>query len=395
MQLKFIPHRLINAKNEIVKLHKKVNNEKIMYTEKESEVIKKVVGWDKEQIAIKYLTLTREEQIIIASYLPYNFDHVDMGNLFEVTIRVMDSLIAETLFRQWQYFYKNEECNRFMAELLEKNFVFREIFKVHNYEINHVLNVLKSESVLRQFGKMLYREDHVGEQCQEKLEYHKIGINTMLYGDCIRYVYTFCNRDAYLSNNDGLIGKISSYDNKNKKEFLINFLEELSLADLFNFRSLADFCVSAITGPVDSQKYLQFFDNYSNVIERKYRNWTNTCIIENFFGKDERSKFWKKYRFVSVQRNHRHDMLIMECENHYITEFLGESMGAMYVYEKEFYQKKVTQWQRNFYNTSELKSHMYHNSHMAKKRLEHRPKHSWTWVFKSYILSEKITDTLY
>lgn len=114
MLFKFIPNRLINAKNEISRIHNKVNNVKFIYTEKEREIIKKVIGWSKEQIKIKSFTLTSEELIIIASYLPYNFDKVNMENLFEVMDLVFDQQTCNTLFIQWQYSYKNDECNKYM-----------------------------------------------------------------------------------------------------------------------------------------------------------------------------------------------------------------------------------------------------------------------------------------
>lgn len=393
MSFEFIPNRLINVKNEISEIHNKVNNGKFVYTEKERKVITKVIGWEKEQIKVKSLTLTMEELIIIASYLPYNFDSVNMDNLFEVMNLSFNQQTANALFIQWNYSYKSDECNRYMASLLVGDSELRIPFKSHGYDVNRIVSVLKASDTLIEYGKMLLKFSN-GNDLQNKLDFHDVGANTMLRGDCIRYYYTFCGAEEYLNSKNKIMGIVSSYDENNKRMFLLNFVDVLSLEELLKFNEVADFCTYSVTGNIDSNKYNRFFENIPETIERKYRNWINSCRIIKFFGTDERSEFWKKYRFVSVQKNAKHGMISMECEEYYITEFLGKGMGAMYIYDKKTFKESVTRWM-SIYNTSELKSHMYHNESMALKRFVHLPQPGWQYDFKNFILSRKITDTLY
>lgn len=393
MSFKFIPNRLINAKNEISKVHSRVNNSKFVYAEKEKKIIKKVIGWQKEQIRVKVLTLTAEELIIIASYLPYNFDHVKLDNLFEVMDLSFNLQIGKALFVQWQYSYKNLECNMYMASLIEKNSELSELFKDHGYDKNIIIEVLKSQEILFDYGKMLLKYSK-GNDLQDKLDFYGVGVNTMLRGDCVRYYYMFCGAKQYLDNKSKIIEIVSSYDDIHKRMFLLNFVNVLSLEELLKFGEMADFCTSSLTGNIDSNKYNRFFDDVSEYIENKYRNWINSCRIVEFFGTDERSVFWKRYRFISVQKNAKHGMISMECSDYYITEFLGKGMGAMYIYDKKVYKESVTKWMA-FCNTPELKSKMYHNENLALRRFIHLPQPGWQYDFKNFILSKKITDTLY
>ena len=393
MAFKFIPNRLINAKNEISKVHSRVNSSKFVYTDKERKVIKKVLGWTKDQLKIKHLTLTADELIIIASYLPYNFDNVNMENLFEVMNLSFNSQIGKALFTQWNYSYKNDDCNRYMASLLENASELRNPFKDHAYDVDKMVKVLKSTDTLCEYGKMLLKFSS-GKDLQEKLDFHDVGSNTMLRGDCVRYYYVFCRAEDYLDDKNRIRDIIASYDEKHRRMFLLNFVNVLSLEELLKFSELADFCTSSLTGNIDSNKYIRFFENIPESIEKKYRNWINSCRIVKFFGTDERSVFWKKYRFVSVQKNVKHGMISLECDDYYITEFLGKGMGAMYIYDKKTYKESVTRWMA-IYNTSELKSHMYHNEGMALRRFVHLPQPGWQYDFKNFILSRKITDTLY
>lgn len=390
---KFTPNRLIQARDEIIQIHSKTNITKFSYNNKEREVIQKVLGWKKEQIKVKYLTLTTDELIIIASYLPYNYDGINMENLMEVISRAYTSLLGDILIFQWHYSYKNKECNIYMASLLEINSEFKQSLGKYEYDLNRFLKVLKSPNTLVEFGKMLLHYSN-GNTVEEKLKLHNIGVNTRIYADCLQYFYIYCRSRDYFNNYSQLLNIIRGYDASNRKMFLINFVNEISFVELTKCNDIANFCSAYLTGEIDTSKYIRYFEDVPKETEMKYRNWINSYNIEKFFGTDERSVFWRKYRFISVQKDYQHGMISMECDNYYITEFLGKGMGAMYIYDKEVYRNTVKMWMR-YYTTTELKSKMYQNVEVAVRRFVHLPQPGWQYDFRNYIIWNKITDTLY
>jgi hypothetical protein len=84
-------------------------------------------------------------------------------------------------------------------------------------------------------------------------------------------------------------------------------------------------------------------------------------------------------------------MVILECMDFYITEFLGKAKGPMYIFDKRTYRNTISYWLQK-YSTSDLKSHLYKDEKLAIQRLAHSGE--WQSRFKKYILQYHITDTV-
>jgi hypothetical protein len=79
----------------------------------------------------------------------------------------------------------------------------------------------------------------------------------------------------------------------------------------------------------------------------------------------------------------------MEFEKYYAVEFLGDSMGPIYFYNKEIFDKYVRRWMR-IYNNSELRQQLYHSPNLYSYRKEHRG--DWQWSVHSVLISNHITE---
>ena len=120
---------------------------------------------------------------------------------------------------------------------------------------------------------------------------------------------------------------------------------------------LIDICLHH-TGDINTKKFNNYFVNAPLTIRQKYVNWVNIRKLEITFGNDERSAYWKTYEFINVTKYSFSNSLVMECQNHYIIEFLGAQMGPIYIYNREIFEKHIVQWLRQSSN-SELRSLLY------------------------------------
>jgi hypothetical protein len=277
-----------------------------------------------------------------------------------------------------------------MASLTKENEQFRNVLEEHHFVPADMIKVLDSNLVLQEFGRMILRGRSDGETLDERLRYFFIHENSMLYKDCKKYYFIYCNKEDYIREKSNLQSEMGSYDEINRKLFLINFLDKFTDLELMEYSNFAMYC-QIMSGEVDTIRYRNFFSEISSEIEKKYRNWINRAQIDQFFGKDERSVFWKNYQFVSVKKNTKHNMVILECMDFYITEFLGKANGAMYIFDKRTYRNTISYWLQK-YSTSDLKSHLYNDEKLAIQRLTHSGE--WQSRFKKCILQYHITDTV-
>lgn len=232
----------------------------------------------------------------------------------------------------------------------------------------------------------------------EKFKFFGINEDSKLYRDCADVFYTFCRKEDYLEADQAeLLNIIKKYELRNRpllKAFLLNFLGKLKLTELGKFRELARYFESLVgeaRKPKESYKFL--FEDMPEALIEKYVDWINRCRIEQYFDNDERSEFWKQYRFVNVQRYNKSNAVVMEFKEYIAVEFLGQAMGPIYFYSKEYFEKKL-KGQFMLLENAPMRQYLLHQSRYGKEdRIEHRG--YWQYNVESYIIQHHITRKVF
>lgn len=394
----FIPEKLNTAKDEIIKLHTNSSAEAADLSEQDlKNLIHKLVSLEPVPLKKQALILKKSEANAVARYIPSNFYSVDETNLFEVFRMRSNPITCNLLYRSWQNSYDNKKCNLFLLDALKNCSDIISFFEGKHLNEANFSKILLSKCVYEEFGTLCYNTNFpTWIPFEERLQYFGISAETVLCRNCTFYLYTFCDKEEYLlAGEEKILNIIRQYPTNKLQAFLNNFLLLFSLAELARFTAIARY-LSEITGETEDHKWKTFFAGFPKTVIAKYRYWINILKINDYFGTDERSLFWKNYQFENVLKYSRSNSIIMEFEHHYVVEFLGQRSGPMYVYEKEngIFDRQIREWFL-IYNNAEIRKKLWDHVNLANERMPHLPNdHSsqpgWHNKFRSYLYTHKI-----
>ena len=387
MDFKYTPINLINARNGIERIHKRIREEKVpMFVDSDlKQLILLVVSWEKYSIKMNSLSLSDSELKAIVSYIPQNKFKVNLENLFDVYKYRSSEELADTLIYNWQDYYSNIECNKFFCDLLkfdEKFIILMRKMKINESEMQ---KVLISDNVPNSLGKIIYDKEKKKHSIaiERILEQHNIRVESRLGKDILALFYTFCDREEYMRTSvDTLLSVIKGYDVKvSIKAFLKNFLTELKLSDLEHFNGLLGY-LELVTGKDGTDKFVSFFKGFDNILVRKYNQWLGINRLRISFGsEDERYQFWKQFNFEHIKYIKLSESLVFETPNYYFSEFLGEDKGPIYAYDKQYFNDKIKKYFVRE-NNKELRSTLYDKWIRKENGLLGREVHQGDWQGK-------------
>ena len=387
MDFKYTPINLINAKNSIERVHRKINKENdSRFSDIDLEkLIRMVVSWEKYSIKMNSISLSDSELKAIVSYIPCNKFKVNLENLFSVYKYRSSEELADTLIYNWQDYYFNSACNLFFCDLLtyDEKFIIR--IRKMNIDESEMKKVLLSDSVPNSLGKIIYNKEKKKHYIaiERLLEQHNIRLDSRLAKDILALFYTFCDREEYMRTSvDTLLSIIKGYGiNDSIKVFLKNFLTELKLSDLEQFNGLVSY-LELITGKDGTTKFESFFKGFDSILVRKYNQWVGINRLRVSFGsEDERYQFWKRFNFEHIKYIKLSESLVFEASNYYFSEFLGEDNGPIYVYEKAYFNDKIKKYFLRK-NNKELRSVLYDKWLRKEQGLLGREVHQGDWQGK-------------
>ena len=406
MDFSFVPKRLINARKEIELIHRSVSEPvKISPSNELKQLIYSLVSLEESKIKVTACCLSDRELELLAGYIPYNYYGVKMANLFSIFKERSNDRLCQVLYIQWQNSYQNESCNSFLEDLALSDECFKRLIKNYNMIPYPFISILRDRNIAVRFGKEARDRYFVNRVLlSERLAYFGIRKTSTLYADCEFLYYTFCRKDDYLNINKydllNIVKKYNANGTKTLKLFLQNFLEMLSLNELYPFIEIARFLHSVIgDNKTDTKKFKAFFEGFNQKLIQKYIDWINRYKIEEYFGNDERSNFWKQYRFVSVQKHKFSNSVIMEFRNYYAVEFLGQAMGPIYLYRRDDFEKNIFHRFR-LKDNQQLRQELYHlfrkrkeqNKEELKNRMEHRG--YWQYTVNANIVGRHIAERI-
>ena len=397
MSFPYFPKKLKKAKEEIILLHKNAN-EPIEVSDNENlrKLIMSLVKLEKYQIRSRAYALSNKEAEAVAGYIPHNYYGVNMKNLFEIFAIRTSGVLCQILYNQWQESYQNEVCNAFMRDILKYDENLISLILKNNMDEKLFDSILSDKDVASRLCNELKKHYFPrGKKLEEKLFYFGIREDSKLFFDCKFLFYLYCDKEDYLSiEKSKLLNLIKQYNRRGQniiKRFLSNFLEKLSLRDLIGFKDLADYLKTIVGDNVSAkEKFNTFFKGFQPALVQKYIDWINLFKVEEYFGFDERSRFWKQYHFKSVRKYNYSNSVVMEFDTYYAVEFLGQGMGPLYIYPRDYFERYIINRFRNNDN-----SHMRHLLLYDKNwfyRKEHRG--YWESDVQSMLIRNRITNRI-
>ena len=281
---------------------------------------------------------------MLAGYLPYNYYDVPEDKLFHMMKYRMDDESCEVLFREWQEEFGNYQCNHFLRELAEHNSSFQNLLAKKHIKPALFIQILISRNIPLAFDQLLIGAVFAdGIEFERKLQYYGVVPQSFLDVECKRALLTFCEKEDYFScSEENLLDIIKTYDGYMLKKFVFNFLDKLSLSDLEYYPALAAY-MRKVTGHRNSRTFQQFFEGADEEQIQQFVDWINIFKINTYFEGDERSEFWKKFRYLNVVRYPVSNVVIMEFDEYAAVEFLGERKGTIYICDKDIFMQ-------NFYH---------------------------------------------
>lgn len=392
MKFQYVPKQLIQSREEVALRHAE---QKISVGLKKDDdlkkLIEKVASLDRNQVKKTAFALTEQEVIKITKYLPYNYYSVKLKNLFQVFQYRSTSKLCEILYNEWQESYENAECNYNLKILVKYNKRFSEMLELHHFKSEDFIEILESSKVAYQLGKKLQNDTmQTNRSLQKRLEYLAIRSDSKLFQECEFMFYCYCKKADYIADNKELVGIVERYNWEQLRYFVYNFLMKLSLNELQEFPTIVAYMIKEGVEP-GRKNFKSIFERFPDTLIEKYVNWLNSYKIEQYFGNDERSRFWKQYKFEQILLCRYSDAVIMEFKKYYAVEFLGYNMGPIYIYEKQIFQNSVRKWFSRL-NNSELRSKLYNSPDLYFYRKAHQG--YWQEEVQRVLLKDGIVEYL-
>lgn len=401
--LLYIPNKLISTKKEIIQKHKHIND---VHIDKEDSdlrtLINRLVCLNEKDIKREAFALENNEIDSIAAYIPVNYYNVDMSNLFAIFTYRAEKRFFEILYNAWQDHFRNNECNAFIYHWLNNNDeIFGSILDISLKE--EYRKMLIRGDVIQGFGE--YVKDNINKtdkQLKEILEPWKLSYGRSLLWEMKFLLYTYCPRKYYfMISKEELLSFVKQYYVKKDgsfKKFVVNFVTELKLVELEKYDDIGNYLLGAIGNP-GTPEFFDFFGDTPEKIVTKYTDWINRLIIDDVFENDERSLFWREFRFKSVTKYDRSNSVVMDMGKYYVTEFLGRAMGPMYFYKKDIFDEKVKKWFVNRDN-KQLRSALFNHEDYYFIRQEHKKPYGneYYWqgqvadILQRYNMTRRISD---
>ena len=147
------------------------------------------------------------------------------------------------------------------------------------------------------------------------------------------------------------------------------------------------------TSDAGTLKYKNFFSGFTPEQELKYHRWLNYILIRESFSKnsnDERLQFWSQYVPYSTDayRVSASECLVIEFEMYSIIEFTTKTMGPLYIYRKDIFEKFVKKYLKRMNNT-ELRHSLYNELlQYATERIIHHD--NWQYKTSRYLMAHSI-----
>lgn len=262
----YIPARLIKEKDYIKQKHPFSDKEILSIEPSDAlkRLVEMVAAMPPHYVKQKAYALTYREALFLVGYIPQNYYHVKLDNLFDVFLYRADKNMCMVFFNEWQNAYDKLECNLFIQKIIHSFEPLLAVYMDYHYTEKMVNEMLKAASIPSWFGRHCIRHDTASSSFEHQLAFYGINRETRLYKDIQYLFFTYCHRKDYLEAQKAKLQSIVEQyilEKTNVSLFLTNFLTELALSDLRQFSDLAR-VLEKNTGSNGTEKQRRFFENY-------------------------------------------------------------------------------------------------------------------------------------
>lgn len=398
MRAEFVPENLTKVCIEVKKKHPKMDE--VMEYQEDAEFNNQIRTWanmPKELMETESSVITMHQVKKITRYLPQNILHVPVRNLNRIVFLRATREIANTLFAQWQDYYQNKDLCFLLYQLCkDKKNLTGDFFQNYQLTAETLMRWLKSENVSYDVGRDCVRIRGERKPFPERMLLFHISPNSRLGRSCSENFLFFCTREDYLDYSDQeLKFVLEKYNRQSICLFMHNILTQLEAQDFQTYYFSGCFLRDHYTGNTDSSDYQRFFKEFPAEYELKYRRWQNYILIKDSFAansEDERLQFWSQYVPYSVNayRNAVSESLVMEFECYTIVEFTTKTMGPIYIYQKDVFERHIRHYVERKDN-QELRHLLFNElSRYYETRIVHND--GWKWMVSGYLIARSIVN---
>lgn len=374
-ELIFSPDNLIQARKNICGSEKE---KEINFADPEYEtevLVKRLAKTSDDMLKATALSLSDREVDILAGYLPYNHYRLNLIKLCHILKYRMTDRACRTLFSQWQESFNNRDCNAFLKALAKSSRAFKRLLERNRIPEVVFIRILEGQNIPLGFDEQLIGKRFLnGTDFANRLRYYGIIENSYLDIECKRSLMAFCGRSDYLEcSEENILYIIRGYDIYMLRNFVMNFLSKMDLWELQTYPEIAEYLRSVIEGR-RADGLREFFENTEPAIAEKYLNWINIHKINMYFGNDERSCFWRQYKFVNVIKFHASNVVIMEFEKYVVIEFLDIENSMLCICDKHSF-RQYFYLRLNSMSETELYRYVLAN----REKIEYLRNHTGRW----------------
>lgn len=383
----YVPNHLKEAASEIRKIHTStVDNIKPSNTEIK-KLIAEVCAIPAERVEDYAMLLSDRRLLILAEYLTHNSFGVELKNIKAVLELRISGEIFRTVYKGWQNEYHAHpvlECREYLLSAVKNHSADIDYIKEHGLDLVLEMWLNSKEHALEACISLLNYCNH--NKCDIAVaEKHFDFAGSYLAREATKWYYCCCNAKVYLSMTDAVLhAKVKDFEAKYMKQFLLNILEKLTVKQLASYNLIWGLA-QKIIGEPNLYAYTLFFSEAgkkAEILRNKYLEWRFINQIDNIFGKDYRSQFWKgkvlDYNATEYETKKSGEVLIMIFKNIYVLEF--KSVGPVYFFTKKYYKENI---ERLFGSSisrtlTDIRSLLY-NNHTDKEGIKNRYLHHGDW----------------
>ncbi len=400
----YYPDKLAETAKMILKSHKK--SAKYDYSNPNDDLIrlvKTISTLSQDKIESFAFTLSDREICFLAMFLARNIDGnsywVEDENIYLILDFVLSENVCEAMFYGWQNSYDNLKFNNFFEDICHTD-IFKSVLHNCHLSSSDLSAVILSEVPQISLGRFCVdnRSAADSKEIEDILDYYGIQPGSKIFKDCLSFFYVYCDKSDYLEIPlSELIQIVKSYTKEMVSAFLKNFLSRFTLSELVDkFLPLA-MLLSQRVPDVDSENFNDYFMLFAPEQKEKYRNWINSAKIQQIFGNNVRSQFWKKYLFKSVRKHRNTDSSELRFENHVIVEFLGDDeqglekndFGPMYLYDADVFDENI-RYHIDF--SDNLRKFLFARKDLYIRRITHNG--NWQYEFDAMLMRYHVTKKI-
>lgn len=387
-QVFYKPHLLSETRKYIEKEHplRVVGGEEPLKAgNRLEELVHRICALPGSRLHRYVLTLTETDFCLLAGYLPHDFYKTGWDKIRDIVKEHSSKEVMQALLQEWQYRYDHAACNAFLKDVAGNDKFMKAVLnKAH---LAFLPQILDGDDIPTALGHAICGMKLTvlkGMQFAQKLSYFGIGDRTPLYSKCLELFYTFCTLEDYrAAGQDKLLQIIKKYDAPTGKRFMRNFILAMQSTakrrpyggigfplELDKYPNIES-QLALRTGRVGTTQFEEYFrdkifSDTNGEVRQIFINWVNRRSIDQFFGTDERSRFWRTYEMESVEKKRYSDCIVMHFGEWAGIEFLSgedpknKKYGAFYLMPEEIY-KEHGGWAADHHDNTKLKSELNNN----------------------------------